>query len=1426
MFTYRRRLQQAAAAPDNATTEGRGAADAVAGQVVEADAAAALLAHGAAAAGARQLSEASEELLAWRDRMVFYEGDESQFFDMDAPACPATSALFDPSCRTTRKTHKQVAYSGYGMYRGEAGTGCTLSTRFNAWVCPSSTLTPMRLIIENMDEDHNSRVIVPVALASGGYVQLMNGVWDHDGSCGGYECLRRLMTFWATVATNRSYDIAFTATNPQHLRLILPYGSGETPGAATPGAAAHPSRHLEGSRLLVSIFYSNPERLDVYWKRRRVLPLEHHMIASNQYNFSMTKPTINDPCGSNAFAGWENKLYVVLCGGVPGVEIVTVAKIVLSIGIELPTEDFFDAHYLVRNLASLFGIPASRMRVPKIVAGSTRRRLMDGSSGVAVQVEVEAEELCAEVETCGAHGECAQGECICDDGWETPPGCAEGDCVCSHQVGCPSTCDGCTAGGECVACADAQQFVLDGACVDACPANMAAVATPSGGSSCAPCNETCGGACFGPTGDNCLVCDSVGVHAFLLNGACVLHCPAVGYFADEARVCQPCSSRCATCSGPRSTDCTGCRDNACRSRGRCPEVGQARVYPSLDVHSPANFTMMVGGGRNFVAADTDLVSLICPGGSYAGAGVVAIAESQESTLLGCTISSLEPVAFESGGVIEAVDTSPSAGHCTSNCPHGQYTDVLGQCRKCNLACRRCSGPADTQCVDPTPSSPFTTADCAPGAIRKGKRCVLSCSAGSYLLVPLLGQCAECANYDCETCDAADPTRCLACKPTPWIRRVLKSDGKCHESCESGEYLTSSGICAACDATCDSCDGPGAFACKGCDVGGELPIFHHGQCTATCPAGFASGTESAASCLPCHSTCGSCDAPAEAARCTTCAAATSHFLPRGVSAGSCRTSCLAGEYGSAGRCVACEGGCTRCRAAGACTECAAGLVLRGGKCGESSATATRTAADAIGALFTLANTTRTMAEDAKLDTGYTLTAMRLQTPRVPTAKEAALGLAGVPVYEVQRIVIVANAPPAPGPHSPPSPPLSPPPPPSSSPFSPPGDPSPPPPHTPPPEPPAAPPSPDTPLAGELLLAFNGETTAAGIDLAVVARYALGYDNEGDNNTAAMLFAVALTQLSTTASSANKEPPLSVAVSADLNASSATVTLVVDVAFHAHEFVSSPLNLGSLPLVSLDIDGLAGVQNATVVALQKGAPPPNMTYPEQAVSLRASAATFAGLVGELRLSFDNATTAPFAPNATATAVREALQDLDEIGEVEVFRVELSDTEGAFAGLRWTVRFYDSGYPSHVGPQPPLLPDTSNLSVASAGDGRRSRHLTLAELGIAADAETTVEGVSPYTADTSDEALRATVAVEEVGGNQTDDSSEAVAFVQVLHVCGNGIRSDRRGRATTTTRRAATAAARSASSRRASAAPPPTEVAGGSGIGGLRHVLSHLW
>ena len=99
-------------------------------------------------------------------------------------------------------------------------------------------------------------------------------------------------------------------------------------------------------------------------------------LPDNTFNYTALKPTVDDPCGTNFFAAWEQKLYVVVCGGLDhATSIKTVDAISLSIGLEVSVDEFFDAQYLVRNLASLFGIPAHRLKVPKIVAGSVQTEI-------------------------------------------------------------------------------------------------------------------------------------------------------------------------------------------------------------------------------------------------------------------------------------------------------------------------------------------------------------------------------------------------------------------------------------------------------------------------------------------------------------------------------------------------------------------------------------------------------------------------------------------------------------------------------------------------------------------------------------------------------------------------------------------------------------------------------------------------------------------------------------------------------------------------------------------------------------------------------------------------------------------------------------------------------------------------------------------
>ena len=1288
---------------------------------------------------ARRLSGASATASSWINRMVFYTGDERQLIAADQAGifqCSADMAFYDPTCRAKRKTHAEVAYAGYGTYRA----GCTLSTQFNAWVCPAANSPPhARLIIESRDEDHTSRSIVPVALASGGYVDLLNGGWDHmePDACGGYNCMKRLTTFHATVAVNRSYDLAFTGTNPRDLRLMMPHGAGQL-GDAT----------MEATRIVVSIYYSNPETLQVFYDGTFVPSLESHMKARNSYNTSMRKPTTDDPCGSNAYAGWERKIYVTLCGGIPGLEIRTVRKVQLSFGIELSTEDFFDSHYMTRNLASLFGIPPERMRIPKIVAGSLN-----------LDLDVQEPDLCDAVPTCGLHGSCSEGKCICEEGWATPAHCEPGsECECSTQVGCDSTCLFCSTGfdrwnngandGEmnlnnvsCLICDSSLPYMLeDGTCATACPAGqLVSMAGPRGHGMqriCRSCHETCA-SCSGPNADQCTSCDDIGVNAFLHNGQCVLKCPE-NHYADQARVCHPCAASCKTCAGPGGHECTACRPNSCTRSGMCP---------------PAVLPVFVRDYRGPM------------GGEYR-----------------------QPL-----------------GECVNSCPTGFYVDSKGACAECHAACQQCKGPTGADCIDPTRNTPFTDADCAVGAFRAGRECRLACRAGMYQYTTTRGDCAFCPSYDCKMCDPANPTQCLSCKTytspfvfklsapdgvsefpsaldvfakaanksstystyvpkRPWIRPVLRN-GSCSEACSAGEYSKPDLSCATCHSSCSACKGPGADMCLSCDSSSTLPHWHLSQCIAACPAGFVAN--STGHCILCHHTCGACAVGANASQCLTCISNDRVTLLKplldlnGTDPETVPTPCLdhcpIGQYEdpSAASCKACSEGCASCYAGG-CIQCVSGLQLTNGACVPIQRP-NNTQTDNL--MADTASNVRTMASSGSLDSGYPVASLGLVEPRVPVA--AVEPVRPVGLDEIQLIVITGNCPPPPPP-LPPLPPNMPPSPPRNpvpvlgAPLAPPFPPYSPPPSPPPPLPPDAPPAVGAPLGGLLHLTFNGET--ASVELSAFRAVCADGPGGSSLDLASQAVSNALTSL-------NVISPTGIYVNgtSSIDYGGNRVTLEFTVYFHTGQLIQPPLNMGDMPLLEIGTSRAAGIVQTSVSVVQEGTAPEGFVYPEQAIRLYADASVIASLTGGMTLTFRNETTAPFHPNAGAAVVREALTDLEAIGTVEVFKSDLTDVNGTFVGIEYKVRYYRDGDPPHMGPQPTLLIDSSNLAVPSGGRRRL--------LGISVGVAVTAAGSSPF-----DGIVEADppVVEDDLAAPTNDTSANAITFVAPVHICGNGIRS----------------------------------------------------
>ena len=249
--------------------------------------------------------------------------------------------------------------------------------------------------------------------------------------------------------------------------------------------------------------------------------------------------------------------------------------------------------------------------------------------------------------------------------------------------------------------------------------------------------------------------------------------------------------------------------------------------------------------------------------------------------------------------------------------------------------------------------------------------------------------------------------------------------------------------------------------------------------------------------------------------------------------------------------------------------------------------------------------------------------------------------------------------------------------------------------------------------------------------------------------------------------------------DTDAPYPSVRVSIMVGFHAKgKETPAPQNLGPLPLMQVRATGLVGVTEAYVEVVQKGQPPVNVTFAEQTLTLNASAATFDQLTGNMTLMFENATTAGVPPNASATEMREALMELETIGEVEVFRRELMEgPAGALSGIAWDVRFYDNGLPQHKGPQPDIIIDPTNLELSSSSSSAAASRRQLSALGISLGVATTVAGESVALLEAAElEDAGPEPTIEYNPTNESDGSGEieSVSYLPPVHICGNGVRS----------------------------------------------------
>ncbi|KAF0024292.1 hypothetical protein F2P81_023094 [Scophthalmus maximus] len=278
-----------------------------------------------------------------------------------------------PKVMLTFPNGSRIPVDQIAPHKGVIRDNCTYMSAWQSYKCFG--LNYKMLAIESLDSDTETRRLSPVAVLSGGFVDLLNGPQD-QGWCSGYTCQKRVSLFHSIVAVGHRFEVFFSSVSPQKLRLMM--------------LDADPSESI-----MVSVFFSKPQRLDVYVDDELVAPTNAKWNTDNS-DYTLKKPIyagqyvppLNATAGSNFFDQDYKMLKVVLRGSKPA-EIRTSPVLFLSFELPFMTEDDFFGDSLVQNLATFLKVPANMIRITKIIredGGGSRRRKR--SAGLKVEVEI------------------------------------------------------------------------------------------------------------------------------------------------------------------------------------------------------------------------------------------------------------------------------------------------------------------------------------------------------------------------------------------------------------------------------------------------------------------------------------------------------------------------------------------------------------------------------------------------------------------------------------------------------------------------------------------------------------------------------------------------------------------------------------------------------------------------------------------------------------------------------------------------------------------------------------------------------------------------------------------------------------------------------------------------------------------------------
>ncbi|XP_045915057.1 PKHD1 like 1, tandem duplicate 1 [Micropterus dolomieu] len=277
-----------------------------------------------------------------------------------------------PKVMLTSLNGSRIPVNKIAPHKGVIRKDCMYMSSWQSYKCFG--LNYRMLVIESLDSDTETRRLSPVAVLGDGFVDLINGPQDH-GWCAGYACRKRVSLFHSIVAIGHSFDVFFTSVSPQKLRLMML--SAET-----------------SESIMVSVFYSSPQRLDVYVNNKLMAPTNADWNAANT-DYTLKEPLyadqyvpqLNATVGTNYFDQNYKMLKIVLRGSTP-VEIRTSPVLFISFNLPAMTEAEFFGDNLIRNLAAYLKVPPNMIRITKIIreGGGARRRKR--STGLTVEVEL------------------------------------------------------------------------------------------------------------------------------------------------------------------------------------------------------------------------------------------------------------------------------------------------------------------------------------------------------------------------------------------------------------------------------------------------------------------------------------------------------------------------------------------------------------------------------------------------------------------------------------------------------------------------------------------------------------------------------------------------------------------------------------------------------------------------------------------------------------------------------------------------------------------------------------------------------------------------------------------------------------------------------------------------------------------------------